>query len=165
MRSNWFWIKILNVVLIVGAILFYNQAAFYHKNAEEANKQLQAYAQQVQEASQAAEAAGSGASGAVAAGAGASKYKDGTYSGSGQGYGGAINLDVTVEQDTITDIQVTSAAGETDTYFNSAIAVIDEILTQQTPDVDTVSGATLSSNGIINAVKAALEQAAKQVES
>ena len=164
MRSNWFWIKILNVVLIVGAILFYNQAAFYHKNAEEANKQQQAYAQQAQEASQAAEAAGSGASGA-AAGTGASKYKDGTYSGSGQGYGGAINLDVTVEQDTITDIQVTSAAGETDTYFNSAIAVIDEILTQQTPDVDTVSGATLSSNGIINAVKAALEQAAKQVES
>ena len=160
MRSNWFWIKILNVVLIVGAILFYNQAAFYHKNAEEANKQLQAYAQQVQEANQAAEAAGSGASGA-AAGAGASKYKDGTYSGSGQGYGGAIALDVTVEQDTITDIQVTSAAGETDTYFNSAIAVIDEILTQQTPDVDAVSGATLSSNGIINAVKTALEQAAQ----
>ena len=160
MRSNWFWIKILNVVLIVGAILFYNQAAFYHKNAEETNKQLQAYAQQVQEANQAAEAAGSGASGA-AAGAGASKYKDGTYSGSGQGYGGAIALDVTVEQDTITDIQVTSAAGETDTYFNSAIAVIDEILTQQTPDVDAVSGATLSSNGIINAVKTALEQAAQ----
>ena len=155
MKSNAFWIKILNVVLIVGAILFYNQAAYYHKNAEAANKQLKSYADKIETA------VSQSGSPAEAPAAAPSKYKDGTYEGSAKGYGGTISVKVTVEQDTITDIQVTSAAAETPSYYNSAVAVIDSILTEQNPDVDVVSGATYSSNGIKNAVKAALAKAEK----
>lgn len=43
--------------------------------------------------------------------------------------------------------------------MTSAKAVVNRILNAQSPNVDTVSGATYSSNGIINAVKAALRQA------
>ena len=157
MNNNSFWIKVLNVVLIVGAILFYNQAAFYHKNAEAANKQLKEYAEQIKAATP--------QNGASADGkqqeASSSVYNDGTYEGSARGYGGNIGVKVTVEQDTITDINVTSAASETPSYYNSAVAVIDSILTEQSADVDGVSGATYSSNGIKNAVKAALDKAKK----
>ena len=156
MNNNGFWIKILNVVLIVGAILFYNQAAFYHKNAEAANKQLKEYAEQIKAA---APQNGTSADGKQQEAS--SLYNDGTYEGSARGYGGNINVKVTVEQDTITDINVTSAANETPSYYNSAVAVIDSILTEQSVDVDGVSGATYSSNGIKNAVKAALDKAKK----
>ena len=88
-----------------------------------------------------------------------SVYNDGTYEGSAKGYGGNIDVKVTVEQDTITDINVVSAADETPSYYNSAVAVIDSILTEQSVEVDGVSGATYSSNGIKNAVKAALDKA------
>lgn len=86
-------------------------------------------------------------------------YADGCYSGSAQGFGGSITVQVTIEGGTITDITVLSASGETSSYFARACAVISSVLSAQSPNVDTVSGATYSSNGILNAVKAALAQA------
>ena len=82
--------------------------------------------------------------------------KDGTYKGSANGYGGKVTVNVTVSKKTMTAIDVVSAPGETDSFFNRAKGVIDEMLTAQSTDVDVVSGATYSSNGIIGAVKNAL---------
>ena len=45
-------------------------------------------------------------------------YKDGTYTGSAQGFGGAITVQVTLANDEITDIQVTSAPGEDSAYLS-----------------------------------------------
>ncbi len=161
MRYNGFLIRAACLVLMVGAVLFYDQAAVYRKNVEEFNRQLKEYAGEI-ESLNAEQGGGSSADGEDgAAAAGSYVYNDGTYEGSARGYGGNITLKVTVEQDTITNIEVTSAAAETPSYYNSAVAVIDSILEQQTPDVDAVSGATYSSNGIKNAVKAALSQAEK----
>ena len=89
-------------------------------------------------------------------------YKDGTYTGSGQGFGGAIEVQVTLENDSITDIQVTSAPGEDSAYLSQAEGVINSIISAQSTDVDTVSGATFSSTGIINAVNDALGKAENQ---
>ena len=86
-------------------------------------------------------------------------YKDGTYTGSAQGFGGAIEVQVTLKDDEITDIQVTGASGEDSAYFSQAQSVISSIISAQSTDVDTVSGATFSSTGIINAVVDALGKA------
>ena len=87
---------------------------------------------------------------------GAIDVKDGTYKGSANGYGGKVTVNVTVSKKTMTAIDVVSAPGETDSFFQRAKGVIDEMLTSQSTDVDVVSGATYSSNGIIGAVKNAL---------
>lgn len=86
-------------------------------------------------------------------------YKDGTYTGSAQGFGGAITVEVTLASDEITDIQVTGAPGEDSAYLSQAEGVISSIISAQSTDVDTVSGATFSSTGIINAVVDALGKA------
>lgn len=87
---------------------------------------------------------------------GAIDVKDGTYKGSANGYGGKVTVNVTVSKKMMTAIDVVSAPGETDSFFQRAKGVIDEMLTAQSTDVDVVSGATYSSNGIIGAVKNAL---------
>ena len=87
---------------------------------------------------------------------GAIDVKDGTYKGSANGYGGKVTVNVTVSKKTMTAIDVVSVPGETDSFFQRAKGVIDEMLTAQSTDVDVVSGATYSSNGIIGAVKNAL---------
>ena len=86
-------------------------------------------------------------------------YKDGAYTGSAQGFGGAITVQVTLANDEITDIQVTSAPGEDSAYLSQGEGVISSIISAQSTDVDTVSGATFSSTGIINAVVDALGKA------
>lgn len=86
-------------------------------------------------------------------------YKDGTYQGSGTGFGGTITVEVTISGGKIASISILSAAGETASYFASAQGVISRILSGQTPNVDAVSGATYSSNGIIQAVQNALAKA------
>ena len=154
MKNNYFWIKVLDVVLIIGALLFYNQYAGYHKSMQAANSKVKAYADQVKQIRKSSSAKSGSASGSA-------KYKDGTYTGSARGYGGTITVKVTVEQDTITDINVTDASHETAEYYNSAVKVLDNILNSQTTDVATVSGATYSSTGLKNAVKSALSKAKK----
>lgn len=88
-------------------------------------------------------------------------YKDGTYQGSGTGFGGTITVQVTVSGGKITAVDILSASGETGSYFASAQGVVSKVLSSQSPNVDAVSGATYSSNGIIQAVQNALSQAGK----
>ncbi|BEI60821.1 hypothetical protein Blut17040_18500 [Blautia luti] len=86
-------------------------------------------------------------------------YKNGTYGGSGTGYGGTITVQVTLQDDTITDVSVTSAPGEDSAYLAQGENVISSIISEQSTDVDTVSGATFSSTGILEAVNDALTKA------
>ncbi len=88
-----------------------------------------------------------------------STYKDGTFKGTAEGWGGDITLSVTIKDNKITKITILSASDETPEYFAQAKGVISSILKAQSTDVDTISGATYSSNGIIEAVKACLKQA------
>lgn len=88
------------------------------------------------------------------------KYKDGTYEGSARGFSrGITKVSVTVKNDVITDVAIVSN-GDTPSFFNSASGtIINEILGSQNAKVDAVSGATYSSNGIMNAVASALSSA------
>ena len=87
------------------------------------------------------------------------KWKDGTYTGSGKGFGGTISVKVTVKDGKISAIDVTSASGETASYFSKAKGIIPKMISGQTTNVDAASGATYSSNGIITAVRNALSKA------
>lgn len=85
-------------------------------------------------------------------------YKDGTYEGSAQGYYGLVTLAVTVKDNTVTKIDVVSHS-DTQSYWNKAAVLMDTIIEKQTTDLDTVSGATYSSEGILGAVNSALKKA------
>ena len=66
---------------------------------------------------------------------------------------------VTVENGTISEIEITSADGEDKAYLSMAEDIIPKIIEAQFADVDTVSGATFSSTGIRDTVSEALKQA------
>ena len=85
-----------------------------------------------------------------------SSLKDGTYSGTGQGRNGNIEVSVVVKDGKVTSITIESSK-EDACYFNRAKStVINVIISSQSIDVKTVSGATMISNGIIDAVANAL---------
>jgi uncharacterized protein with FMN-binding domain len=90
-----------------------------------------------------------------------SPYEDGVYQGTATGFGGDITVEVTVEEGSIAQIQVLSADGEDPAYYSQAESVVEEMLRQQSTEVDTVSGATYSSRGLIEATAQALEKAVK----
>ena len=82
-------------------------------------------------------------------------YKDGTYTGTAPGYAGDLTVEVKVSGGKITSIDITDTSDDK-AYLDLASGLIDDIIEKQTTDVDTVSGATYSSNGIIEATKKAL---------
>lgn len=82
---------------------------------------------------------------------------DGTYSGTASGFKGDIVLEVIVAGAKITAINVTEQQETADLWVN-AERVIEEIIATQTVDVDAVSGATVTSDAIIKAVRNALAQ-------
>ncbi len=86
-------------------------------------------------------------------------YKDGTYTGAARGYGGTVEMSVTIKDGLIASVDVLSAANEDAAYWNAALGLIDNILAAQSADIDVVSGATFSSNGLLNAVDEALDKA------
>lgn len=89
----------------------------------------------------------------------ASAYKDGTYYGTGKGFAGAIKVKVDISGGKIASISIVSTK-DGDSYVKSASSLLDTIVEKQSTNVDTVSGATFSSRGIIAAVRSALSQAA-----
>lgn len=149
-----FFVRILNVLLVVGGILAYNgvleQRALSEENArlqaelESANLRLEQKAQKTE---------------AEAASAETGAYTDGVYEGTATGFGGDITVKVTVEQGKISDLEIVSAEQEDKAYLGIASGIVDEILEKQSADVDTISGATFSSTGIKDAAAAALKEA------
>ena len=91
-----------------------------------------------------------------AAVSGASAYKDGTYTGTAGGFNGDITVSVTIKDGSISAIDVTDQK-DTPSYWERAKVIIPDIIAANgTSGIDAVSGATYSSEGIINAVNNAL---------
>lgn len=83
-------------------------------------------------------------------------YADGVYTGRGEGYGGAITVEVTVEGGQLTAIKVLDGRSEDGSYLRSAKQLIPKVLAAQHTELDAISGATYSSWGILNAIDDAL---------
>lgn len=158
-----FWVRITSILLIVGAVLAYNgclQIREQEQQIAELTAQVEGYQDwetKVREQLKAAEEAT--ASVASQTPLAEEAFVDGTYTGSAQGFGGQVQVNVTIEKGKISDIEITSASGEDSAYLSMAKKVINRIIESQDTDVDTVSGATFSSTAIINGVAEALSQA------
>ena len=87
-------------------------------------------------------------------------YKDGIYYGTGTGFGGPLKVKVEISDGKITSIQIVENS-DGSSYISKASALISSIISKQSTNVDTVSGATYSSVGLLNAIKNALKQAEK----
>lgn len=95
----------------------------------------------------------------LAAGANAA-YKDGSYTGEGQGKSGPVKVQVTVKAGKIASVKVLEQKETPMIWKGAEAGVIPAIVKANgTKGVGTVSGATLSSKGIIAATNAALAKA------
>ena len=160
-----FCVRVINVAVIVLLLCGYNVTVHAREKADEIAR-LDAELQNTKIQMANAQAAGNGsqaeentANGGTQNADSAGKYKDGTWQGSADGFGGDIAVDVTVSGGEITSVDITSADGEDSAYLTMAKDIIPEIIDAQSAEVDTISGATFSSTGIKNAVAQALEGA------
>ena len=137
-----FWIRVVSLVAVVGILMGYNSVLDARAKDEEIAK-LQAKVTETKVSEDEA------------------KYKDGTYQGEAEGFGGPVAVEVKIEKGKIAGIDITSAEKEDGAYLSMAKDIISEIIEAQSADVDTISGATFSSTGIKNASQEALEKAVK----
>lgn len=90
--------------------------------------------------------------------AGQEQYKDGEYIGEANGYAGKVRVKVFIKNNRIEKVEMDKHYDD-EPYMTAAKKIMAKMANRQNADVEAVSGATYSSNGIINAVKDALEQA------
>ena len=149
MKYKNFFLRAVNLLLILGVLWQYQQVALVRAAAVSQRKQeiaeVEAYNASVLQAQ--AEQTQSG-------------YRDGTYEGSAFGFGDVIRVSVTIQSGKMTDIAVLDASGEDKPYYKQTLPLLDEMLAVQSAEVDTVSGATLTAEGLIGAVEDALGKAA-----
>ena len=86
-------------------------------------------------------------------------YKDGVYTGTGKGNGGDVTVEVTVEGGNIVKVELTDHKETPGIYEGAETAVVNEIIKTQSTEVDSVTGATLTSEAIKNAVAEAVKEA------
>ncbi len=90
-----------------------------------------------------------------------SLYADGVYTGTGTGYRPGLVVEVAIENGLITSVTVTDHNEKNEMFWGVPVELIPQLIVEsQSTDVDTVSGATMTSRGIIEAVNDALAQAA-----
>ncbi len=89
------------------------------------------------------------------------QYMDGVFSGKGMGYNDYIYLDVTILDNKITAIEVTKHSEETP-YLRRSEVLFETMISEQITQIDTVTGATFSSLGLIEGVEDALSKAIKK---
>ena len=141
-----FWVRLVSMLAIVGVLLGYNSV-------------LDVRAKEDEIARLSAQVAGNGQS--DSGNGGSTNYKDGTYTGEADGFGGTIQVEVKIEKSKIAEINVISAEKEDGAYLSMAKDMIPKIIDAQSADIDTISGATFSSTGIKNASEQAREKAVK----
>jgi len=106
-----------------------------------------------------------GTSGETNAAGGGLSFMAGTYTGSGEGRANAITVEATFTDNAIEDVKVIS---HEETVFISDAALEElpaRIVEYQSTGIDTISGATLSSMGVLAAVEDAAQQAGADMKA
>ena len=83
-------------------------------------------------------------------------YADGIYVGSSRGYGGAVRVQVIMENGSITEVEILDASHETKQFLRRAKRLLTTVVEAQSWEVDAVSEATYTSRGILGAVQNSL---------
>ena len=149
------------LMLLVLLFAFRTVQAGKQGSADTAQAQSTSAAKSANSASSASESASkaedTGAAPACGSGI-AAAVPDGEYEGKGVGYNGNIKVKVSVACGKITAIEILKTDDDEEYFYDAKKQVINAILEQQTTEVDAASGATSSSEGIMKAVKNALQQ-------
>ncbi|MFM9414388.1 FMN-binding protein [Peptococcus simiae] len=87
-------------------------------------------------------------------------YKDGDYSGTAEGYNGNMTVKVKIVNGWIGQAEIAETGDDQD-YLAKIEPLIAKVLEDQSTKVDTISGATFSSCGFLDAIDAALAKAKK----
>lgn len=154
MKYKNFILRVISLGVVVGALFHYNSIAYGRQQIMEENKQKVAEAEAYNASVMALE---NGKDGNVS-----SSYTDGTYEGTGTGFGGDIHVSVTIAEGKITQVDILSADAEDPAYLDMAKVLPDQIVEEQNTEIDKVSGATYSSTGILDAAADALSKAVAQ---
>lgn len=85
-------------------------------------------------------------------------FKNGNFEGEGEGFNGRTKVSLEIKDGMIKKIDVLSSSDD-ENYLNEAKDLIPKIIEKQSSNVDSISGATFSSKGIISAVENALNNA------
>jgi RnfABCDGE-type electron transport complex G subunit len=99
-----------------------------------------------------------GAEGAAAPSFSLDAVADGTYTGTAAGFKSDVTVEVTVASGKITDVKILDQGDTPDRFAKAEELVPGEIIAKQSVQVDAASGATMSSNAIMQAVLNALAQ-------
>lgn len=108
-----FWIRTINVCVIVAALIGYSKVTLAHEQTDAAAK-AEADRKNAEIAAEAGETGGS--------------YTDGIYQGTATGFGGDITVEVTITDGRIAAVDILSAEKEDSAYLTMANDIIPEIL-------------------------------------
>lgn len=133
-----FAIKAVNVGIVVGLIAWFSTWAAQTQEADAAVQK------QIQEAERAANRG--------------PYVTDGAFFGTAQGYGGPVTVRVTIENGYIDSLEIVSAENEDAPYLDQTRRLLTDVVNANTSAVDTVSGATFTSAGILNGATEALQK-------
>lgn len=95
----------------------------------------------------------------------ASGVKDGEFSAVEQGFGGEVKVTLKVSGGKVEDVQIDASKETPDRGGVAAETLAQEIKDRQSPNVDAISGSTITSDAIIKAAKSAFEQAGFKSEA
>jgi fumarate reductase flavoprotein subunit len=102
----------------------------------------------------------------TATGSTAGAVKDGTYTATGTGFqNGEVKVTITVKDGKITDAEVDSSSQSKGYGQDAAEGLAEEIVEEQSGDIDVVSGATATRNAVKEAVEDCMEQAGFNTET
>lgn len=145
-----FKVKLLGLALVAASLVYYQTVitarATLVDEREQTIARVEAYNTSVLEQQNSAEEEETG-------------LQDGVYEGKGNGFGGKVRISVTIQGGKITSIDVVDASNEDDAYLIQAETILDDMIAAQSAEVDTVSGATCTADGLIEAAQDALGKA------
>ena len=83
----------------------------------------------------------------------------GTYTETATGFGGPVDVTITVSEDKIEEVKI-EGDQETENIGSFAVDMLDDrIMEAQSPNIDALTGATVTSNAILGAAKKAMRDA------
>jgi len=148
--------KLAACLVIVAAILYFNHLVNVNSELEKANGEIANLVAELETANGQLETLQTAGVPDVVYG---TTYQDGIYSGTGEGEGGPISLQVTIKGGIITKIEILTADYEEEETLDKSLDVLDGILAAQDTDVEPIAGAEATSAGIIEGVRSALSSA------
>lgn len=153
--NRYFFVRLIALVCVSTVLMLYQNKAWEWKALEDANAEkiteVEKYNKEIKQEQARLKQQEDDVASRV--------YIDGSYEGIGTGFGGEIKVLVSISEDEIMNVEIISANGEDDSYLSMASELLEVIVKKQTLEVDTISGATYSSKGILSATKDALKKA------